>query len=174
MKKIFFLIAVFCGFFAFSQTSTLVISNYSSYYLEGRLGATGNCNPFVYAVPTAGLSAYTVPPATMVSYDKYYYSNTAAVPITQWLVNASGNNPIIRNYNHPVLLPLGAVATSSDWSLFWFETFDAAHNLYEYFNMGVNPSCNGSVTTYKLGIYSEAEWFTITSGSIVYTYINIY
>lgn len=40
--------------------------------------------------------------------------------------------------------------------------------------MGVNTNCTGSSVTYELGSYSEAEWFTITSGTTVYTFINIY
>ena len=59
-------------------------------------------------------------------------------------------------------------------NLIFVSLLNSSHNFYEEFKMGVNTSCTGISVTYELGSYSEAEWFTITSGSTEYTFINIF
>lgn len=172
LKKIF-LLFVFVTFFVDAQKSTMVINNYSGYYLEGRLGATDdNCTIFVYSLPSPGQNIYTVPPYTDTSYPKYSQSNLSTAPITLWLVNTN-NNPMPRSYDHPVFYPTSGVTKYTDWDMFWFKTYDDQHNFYEDFFMGDN-SCNIGSTTYQSGTYSDSEWFTISSGGTDYTFLQIY
>lgn len=168
------LILYFISGLVWAQTSTMVINNYSNYYLEGRLGANGQCNPLIFAVPLAGQSIFTIPPVTTTSYEKYKSSNVSTVPILEWLVNTGSGSSVVRPYYHPVFDSFGPVSLYSDWSMFWFSTFDSSHIFFEEFKMGVNTNCTGNSVTYQLGSYAEAEWFTITSGSTVFTNLNIY
>lgn len=159
----------------YSQISTLTINNYSTYYLQVRLGAngpSGTCLPSV-------ISGIQVPPGTSLSpftvtYDKFANSGLSAVPIDSWFVTTSFTSPgIMRPYNHPALNPSGPIALNTDWSYFVFQTFDGGSVTYDHFQLGVG-NCNGTHYTAQSGTYSDAEWFTITSGGTVTTYVQIY
>lgn len=161
-----------------SQASTLEINNFSPYYLKVRLGASGlggsgSCFPSVISgidqVPPGSPSA-----PFKIIYSKYTNSNTSSVPIPSWLVTSTyGATQFNRPCGHPALNPAGPIATYSDWSYFIFQTFDGGIVNYDDFNLGVG-SCNGTVYTSQIGNYSEAEWFTISSGTSVTTYVQIY
>ncbi len=188
MKKLLFTVFIGIGAAIPAQISTLVINNYTNYYLLARFGANGlngNCYPGIGSNPSPGQGTYTVPPAISpgvtpfnVQYDKYYYSNLASIPIVEWYVQT---NPTIpggnRPYNHASLNPTGVIANNTDWSFIWLQSRDAPvnGNYYDDFNLG-SPSnnCNGTTSTYQLGTYSEAEWFTISIAGTNYTYVQIY
>ena len=71
----------------------------------------------------------------------------------------------------------GVLANNTDWSYIWLQCRDAPSNgnYYGDFNLGSpNNNCNGTTSTYQLGTYADAEWFTISSGGINYTYVQIY
>lgn len=172
MKKISALFILLTCASLQAQLTTLVINNYSNYYLYGRLGAnglSGNCFPGVNA-PVDG--DHIVQPNTLgISY-KYSNSNTAATPINNWWVQTGATSPgMIRSYSHPSLISSGTISNNTDWSYYWFQIKDSSLQPYGDFTMGSTTACGGSGNlTYQSGSYAEAEWFTIGG----YTYVQIY
>lgn len=186
MKKLLVILFLTFCVVSFAQLSHLIINNYSPYQVKTRFGASssaGNCIPAVSSNPPAGTSLFNIPAAFnpgltpfTTEYEKYAYSNSSAIPIMEWFVKTSSTSPgINRVYNHPVLTPLGPVAQNTDWSYFSFQTHDGNGNSFDDFYLSLSALCAGApITTYISGTYSEAETFTITSGSTIYTYAMIY
>lgn len=64
MKKLLFTVFMGMGTVISAQISTLVINNYTGYYLLARFGANGlngNCYPLIGVNPSPGQGTYTVP-----------------------------------------------------------------------------------------------------------------
>lgn len=172
MKKFFYLSLLLACASLQAQISTLVINNYSSYYLYGRFGAnglSGNCFPAINA-PVDG--DHIVQPNTLNINYKFYNSNLAATPVNNWWVQTSLTSPgTIRSFNHVSLNPSGVLSTNTDWTFYWFQTKDSALLPYDDFTMGVTNACSASSNvTNQTGTYAEAEWFTIGN----FTYVQIY
>lgn len=175
MKILILCLTLFSSIF-YSQISTLTVNNYSPYYLKVRLGANSSA---VACLPSVVSGIEQVPPALgllpfTVTYNKFANSGVAVLPINSWFVTTSLTSPgILRPYNHPALNPSGPIALNTDWSYFVFQTFDGGTVSYDNFQLGVG-NCNGTVYTAQSGTYSDAEWFTITSGGTITTYVQIY
>ncbi|KQT26177.1 hypothetical protein ASG22_05770 [Chryseobacterium sp. Leaf405] len=180
MKKLLFMIAVIAANYSYAQLSKLAVYNYSSYKLVTRFGANGpsSCYPAVLAVPAPGTGSNTFsagsPSAPFISEYTYSTSNASAMPVYTWWVRTSLANPgIDRAYNHPAVNPTSAVSTSTDWTYFIFQAQDSSNNPYGDFSMGTG-TCNGTLNTYQVGTYAEAEWFTLTSGGTAYTVVQVF
>ncbi|WP_143884990.1 hypothetical protein [Chryseobacterium binzhouense] len=173
MEKIFLMFSLFLSTIAFSQVTPLTINNYSSYKLTGRLRAADltNCVPELYVGNTLSSGNFTIPASSSTEYVKYYTANTATIPVFDYLVRMSNTTPAsVLPYNHPNVV---AISPTTDWSFYAFDLRDAANNIYDHFELGVVP-CASNYPTYEMGSVSEAEWFTITSGGTVHSYIQIY
>ncbi|WP_144282713.1 hypothetical protein [Chryseobacterium echinoideorum] len=173
MKKIFLTFSLLLSAIAFSQVSTLVINNYTTYKLTGRLRAADltNCVPELYMGNILSSGNFTIPASSSTEYSKYYTANTATVPVFDYLVRMSNTTPAsVLPYNHPNVL---AISPTTDWSFFAFDVRDASNNVLDHFEIGVAP-CAGNYPTNQLGSASETEWFTIASGGSVYSYIQVY
>lgn len=175
MKKILLLLSLSLSTIAFSQISTLVINNYSVYTVTGRLRAADitNCVPELYMGNTLGSGNFTIPAGTTTDYPKYYTSNVAPIPVNNFLVRMSNTTPAsVIPYNHPNIF---TISPTTDWSFFSFDVRDPAsiNTVYDHYDIGVAP-CAGNYPSSGVGTVSETEWFTITSGGTIFTYINIY
>lgn len=174
MKKILSSLCLTAAVCSFAQQSVLHINNYSSYLLNGRLRANDvtNCLPELYMGNTLSSGNFTIPPYGMVVYDKYYTANLATYPVTDYLVRLCTTcSAGTLAYNDPNVI---AMSPTSDWSFFVFFVRDpATQNILDQHELTMG-SCNPSVNTYSLGSVSETEWFTISSGGVVNSYINIY
>ena len=175
MKKILLLLSLSLSAAAFSQVSTLVINNYSAYTLTGRLRATDltNCVPEIYMGNTLASGNFTIPPTTTTDYPKYYTANTAPIPVNDFLVRLSYTSPAtVLAYNDPNMY---AISPTTDWSFFAFDVRDpgSINTVYDHYDIGVAP-CAATYPTNGIGTVSETEWFTITSGGTIFSYINIY
>lgn len=174
MKKMFFLLCISFSAVVFAQMSALQINNYSNYLINGRLRANDvtNCLPEIYVGNTLGTGNFTIPPATSTTYNKYYTSNTAAVPIFEYHVRMSyTGSSMTLDYNNSIMT---TISPTTDWSMFSFFVRDPiTYDIHDHFTIGVAP-CAGNYPTYQLGTQSETEWFTISSGGTMFSYINIY
>lgn len=174
MKKIFFLLATSFSVIAFGQMTALQINNYSSYLINGRLRANDvvNCLPELYVGNTLGAGVFTIPPSTSTTYDKYFTTNTATVPVLEYHVRLSYTGSAMTvDYNDPVMT---TISPTTDWSMFDFFVRDPInYDIHDHFRLGVAP-CSGNYPTFQIGTQSETEWFTISSGGTTFTYIHIY
>lgn len=163
------------------QITSLFINNYTPHYIKARIfanGLNGNCYPSVISEPSPGQSTWQMPPAFSptdpfnVTYEKYYYSDLASVPVMNWYRKTSATNPYIyTSHNSAAFLPTGVIATNTDWSFMWMQTFDGGNiSLDDFFVGSPANNCNGPATTYQVGTYSEAEWFTIGNNTFVQIY----
>lgn len=186
MKKIFVLpIMFFFSFQIYSQTSTFVLNNYSSMNLEGTLFAnanSGSCFPSVTSGNGSWWSVFVQPGTaanpSVITYDKYALAGAAATnyPLSQWWVqSAATSTPGYRGLTHPSIAQTGAIANNTNWTGFYFVTRNAS-GYHEEHPIG-NPlysSCTGCFFTYNDAGITEAEWFTLTSGGVEYTYVQVY
>ena len=167
MKKIICSLLLICGTFAFSQSTALVINNFSHYSLQGRLMAANlsTGSPVAYAAPNAPYGVYTVPEfVTDVEYKTLSTSGFSTLPIDTWYVT----DPVYGGthlFSDPVM---DTVSSMVEWGIFHFIAKDSAGNGTDEFSMG-EPAAGG--VYYDVGTYSEAEWFTIGG---VYTYLQVY
>lgn len=187
MKKQFLMMCCALGGMISAQQSTLIINNYSSYDYHGQLMATplGACYPMVSIGYPAVPDQLIVP--ALSDYELQSYSVGAANGITTFLVQTSGTNPAVpRVPNHPTLAPTGAISVNTNWR----------HTKFQMYFAGTNtPVSSGGTSvpeTYFLGnlgdgtnscftgpsnistTYGDADWFTISSGGVQYTYIQIF
>jgi hypothetical protein len=175
MKKIFPILSLFLGISAFAQQSTLVINNYTTYKLTGRLRANHvtNCVPELYMGNTMASGNFTIPPTTTATYDKYYTANVAPIPVNDFLVRMSATtSAAVLPYNHANVI---SISPTTDWRFFAFDVRDNAspNTVYDSFQIGIS-SCGATYPTYQVGSASETDWFTISSGGTAYTYINVF
>jgi len=183
MRKLFLLFLISLGHFLFSQTTSLIINNYSPYQLNTRFGASGlagNCHPTLGSNPYTGNLNLTIPAASsttnpfVVAYPTYASVITSSVPFDYWFVrtlpNANGQNRLWSNFS---LATGGAIALNTNWSYFSFLTHTGNNSTVDdlYLEIG---TCGTTPIFYDSGTNSDAEWFNISSGGITYTYVQIY
>lgn len=180
MKRIFLLL----GFIAFvnstAQQSHMIIENYSPYDYSGVLIATAlnGCFPQVsntyYPEPT--YSPIIIPAGTNA--DIGYYSSGTVVPF--WDVQTAITNPIgIRHFGHSQIAAGGAVSNNTDWqhSKFGMRYPGTTTNVpYTGVNIssGSNACYSWPSSFYDPNSPISADWFTISSGGTVYSYLQIF
>lgn len=191
MKKIILLVLlIFLSTKIHSQTSTLIINNYSNLILEGMVYANPISGSSCYPAITSGNgSAWSiiVQPGTptnpyTVTYDKYRFASLPATnfPLTQWWTQTASTSPAqYRSVGHPLFYANGPIDLSTNWTGFYFVTKNT-NGIYHaeqpigdptYFNMGCTPC----VYSYNaISGDTEAEWFTLSSGGTNYTYVQVY
>lgn len=172
------------GIYANAQQSTLMVYNYSPYFLEARIeanGLNGSCYP---RISSNDYSSYniTFPPASggspfIAKYPKYNQGSASNPAINQWLVQSAAiNPPLWRPTSHPQLSNTSIVTTSTDWTDCLMVTRDANFVYGAELELG-DPSydtCNSVSETYQDRNYVIGEWFTITSGSEKFTIVQVF
>lgn len=188
MKKILTLLGLAVFSFGFSQGGTLIVNNYTPYDYYGALIANnfaGGCYPIV--TPTTPGSMVTVPAnsnmgtGTELRYDNYRDQFTSSLyPVTEWQVMLSATNGQPRLWSHPAIMPGSVVANNTKWGSTKFEmriagtTTNAPDNFHANLSVIGNP-CNTAPDFFSTPSGSNsAEMFSLTSGGIVYTYIQLY
>lgn len=185
MKKIILAITIgFSGLLS-SQESKLTVSNYSAYDFHGILLSTplGTCYPMVSISGPAVPSELVVPAGTVYGLSSY----PSATGITSFLVQTSATSPAIpRIPGHPLLAPPSGIATMTDWRHTKFQMYFAGTNVpvssggtsipETYFNgnLGDGTYSCWSGDSYTSTTYGDADFYKISSGGIIYSYINIY
>ncbi|WP_312343652.1 hypothetical protein [Chryseobacterium binzhouense] len=187
MKKHFLIICCALGTQIFAQQSKLTINNYSPYDFRGQLMATplGTCYPMVSIGYPAVPDQLLVPAS-----DSFYlstYNDGVAAGISSFFVTTSPTNPgMPRIPNHPTLSPMGPISLNTDWRHTKFQMWFAGTNTpvssggtnvpetYFLGNLGDGTNSCFSGPTNVSSVYGYAEWYTISSGSIKYTFIDIF
>lgn len=167
-----------------AQQSTLLVYNYSSYFLEARIeanGLNGSCYPRVSSNdysnynltfdPASGGSPY------IAEFRKFNQGLSSTPPVSQWLVQTSATNPPSwRIPGHPSLNNTSIITTATDWTDCLMVGRDANFNYGAELELGdpAYDSCNGPSQTYQFRSTLEGEWFTITSGSEKFTIVQVF
>ncbi|MFP3597630.1 hypothetical protein [Chryseobacterium sp. SIMBA_029] len=183
MKKLLTLIGIAAVSLAYSQ-GIFIINNYSGYDFHGSLSANnfaGGCYPYVHALNPATIiaPAYSnMGNSNAIIYKNYRDQYTDSLfPITQWSVTTSPTNTQPRAWNHAAVMPGGTVANNTTWSATKFQMYFAGTNTPEtFFNGNVGNNANPCVLIDNLITtpYGTAEWFTITTGTTVTTFLEIH
>jgi len=176
MKRIILALTIGCSGLVFSQQSKLTVNNYSAYDFHGVLIATplSSCYPMVSISGPAVPDVLVVPAGTDYGLSSY----ASATGITSFFVQTNATNPgTPRPPSHPTLNPSGGIATFTDWRHTKFQMYFAGTNTAEtYFNGNLGDGTNSCYTgsSYVSTPYGDAEFFKISSGTFVYSYINIF
>ena len=172
------------GISANAQQSILMIYNYSPYFLEARIeanGLNGSCYPRISSNDYSSFNI-TFPPASggspfVAKYPRYKQGPSSNPLINQWLVQSSATNPSIwRVAGHPVFYDTSIFTTDTDWTDCLMVTRDANFVYGAELELGdpAYNSCNGPSETYQNRYLVEGEWFTITSSSQKFTYVQVF
>jgi hypothetical protein len=180
MKKFLLLFGICSVSSAYAQGGMLIIQNFTTNYdFHGVLYANNNtgggCYPLVVSkVP----DAIIIPAGTAAKYENYkdQYA-TSGFPVSIWNVYlGAGSAASPRAWNHGSLAPGGVISNNTKWSMAKFQMYHAGTSVPEtYFNGDVGesaPPCNTAPNVVTTS-WGNASWFTITSGTNVYTYLNI-
>ncbi|MCS3531413.1 hypothetical protein [Chryseobacterium sp. JUb7] len=190
MKKLLSTIGLCAAAFAYAQGGTLILNNYSSYDFNGYIYAAnptptgGTCYPIVgngtpdpIVVP-ANSNTITGTQLEIRNYRDQY--TTSLYPVTTWLVSTSPTiQTIPRAWNHAAVMPGGTISNNTKWAGSKFFMTDPANGgasvpLFNA-NIAVAGSCNSSFIPDSYSCPSGyAELFTITTGTTVTTYFEIY
>lgn len=181
MKKLSIILGILAGMGVSAQSSTLVINNYSAYDAAGRFmtvgsAGSGSSQPYMYALPNAPYSVYTIPAGGYTKYDKFDNTGGAnPIPIPGWFYIDPLNSANTGNYayNHPIIT---AVTAIDEWMGFAFNLTDSTGYSYDSFEVGDPLLSGGFLQSTQNGpnTGSSADWFTITSSGSQVTYFQIY
>ncbi|MBL1219782.1 hypothetical protein JET18_02980 [Chryseobacterium sp. L7] len=176
MKKTALLLSVLAGVLSFAQSSPLIIQNYNTFDAIGRLrtGMPGGApGPYMYAAPNAPYGTYTVPAGAMTQYNTFSTSNAAALPITLWYVTDPTNPANSGTYppGHPFISSV--MNPSNVWGGFHFWLTDPSLGVTDMYELG-DPTVYSGFSTSGTGVFSSADWFTITTPSGPTTYLQIF
>lgn len=185
MKKIFTILSLALFSAAYSQSSMMIVNNYSTTYdFQGNISAhnfSGGCYPYVTSSTPA---AITVPANSHtgngqeLAYKNFRDQFTGSLyPTTNWTVQLSPTTSQIRAWNHLSIAPGGVIASNVKWASSQFQMYFAGTSTPEpSFSglIGESPDpCTGA-TGYISTPYGDAEWFNITTGNVDYSYLQIY
>ncbi|MFP3597632.1 hypothetical protein [Chryseobacterium sp. SIMBA_029] len=189
MKKFLTILGVAAFAFGYSQGGALVINNYTPHDFSGYIMANnfaGGCYPFV----TSGDPGMVTVPANAnmgngneLKYGNYKDQYTSSLyPMTQWYVQTSSTSSMPRAWNHPAVMPGGTVSNNTKWASTKFKmNYAGTTNGVPGFSSGLtlagNASCYTAPDYFDMtsgGITNSAEIFTLSSGGINYTYIQLY
>ncbi|SHG98470.1 hypothetical protein [Chryseobacterium vrystaatense] len=181
MKKLSIILGLMAGIGISAQSSTLVINNHSAYDAAGRFMTTGSASPgstqpYMYALPNAPYSTYTIPAGGHTKYDKF--DNTGGsnpIPIPGWyyIDPLNSANTASYPYNHPIITAVTAV---DEWMGFAFVLTDSTGYSYDSFEVGDPALSGGFLHASQSGpnTGSSADWFTISTPAGTITYFQIF
>ncbi|KXH85517.1 hypothetical protein [Chryseobacterium kwangjuense] len=181
MKKFLLLLGICSVSTAYAQGGTLIIQNFTTNYdFHGSLYANNNvgggCYPMVISkVP----DEIIVPAGATAKYENYRDQfSTSGYPVSTWNVYlAAGSAASPRPWSHPSLVPGGVISNNTKWSMSKYQMYHAGTSVPEtYFNGDIGETalpCNTAPDFVDSPPYGSAKWFTITSGTDVYTYLVI-
>jgi hypothetical protein len=199
MKKIFTLsTGLFLFANIFGQQSTLIVNNYSTYDFHTALLAATDNTP-CYPAVSIGFDGNATNPSQVIVpanssdlngnqlvYESYKDSGmptfNGLYPIGSYLVSTTGTNQQIRVPSHFSLNPAGGISLGTNWRYAKFFMTYAGTNTsvsggspLTYFNgtVGDGTPCSAG-SSYVSTTFGDAEMFSITSGGVAYTYIQIY
>lgn len=169
-----------------AQQSIFVINNYTTYDMHSAFGATSpsSCYPYVNVLnpdPIIVPANANQSNGTQLQYNSFFSSGGIGnlYPIFEYTVKTSVANPVvIRPYNHISLSPTGVIASNVDWAWCKFQMYFAGTNTPEsYFNGNIGNNtfaCFASLPSYISTPHGDADFFTISSGSTKFTFLQFY
>jgi hypothetical protein len=187
MKKILITLGLAAFSLGYSQGGTLILNNYSQYDFVGYIIANnlaGGCYPWI---TSANPEMVRVPTDSHMGngqelrYDNFrdQYTNSL-YPMASWSIGLSSTTNIIRPWDHPSLLQGGIYSNNTRWATTKFVMYYPGTTTLapDNFNGAVTIAANSCYTapnqfTTSTGSNS-AEIFTISSGGINYTYIQLF
>lgn len=179
MKKFLLLFGICSVSSVYAQGGMLIIQNFTTNYdFHGILYANnyaGGCYPYVTSQDPYPV---VVPAGITAKYENYrdQYSSSAA-PVSIWQVALGAGSGSPRPWNHGSMIPGGVISNNTKWSMTKFQMYFAGTSTPQTFfsgNIGdvANP-CIINTDYIDDSPNGTAKWFTITSGTDVYTYLII-
>ncbi|PIF46970.1 hypothetical protein CLU96_4016 [Chryseobacterium sp. 52] len=113
MKNISLFLLLLIGTFAYAQSGSITIYNFSAHSVSYRLVGTNDnsypidCQPIVEGTPATSLA-----PSAMVAYSQYNTSHLVNPPINQWAVISDAIGIPSQTYNVSGGLTIGTAITS--------------------------------------------------------------
>jgi hypothetical protein len=180
MKKLLLLLGICSVSSAYAQGGMLIIQNFTTNYdFHGNIYANNNTGGGCYPIVTSkDPDPIVVPAGATAKYENYrdQYSSSG-FPVSTWNVYlGAGSAASPRPWNHGSLIPGGVISNNTKWSMSKFQMYHAGTSVPEtYFNGDIGGTalpCNTAPDTVTT-TWGNAKWFTITSGTDVYTYLII-
>jgi len=183
MKKIITLLSFAASVAAYAQ-GALVINNYTTYDFRGDLIAHNLISP---CYPRVANNTPIIVPADshvgnglQLQYENYRVQFINSLyPMAEWSVSTSANTTNVRSWDNNSLLPGGVISSNTKWGTAKFGmVYAGTTNNVPGFSVNISIAGNPCYTypdyfTTSSGLNS-AEMFTITSGSNVTAYLQIY
>lgn len=180
MKKLLLLLGLCSVSSAYAQGGMLIIQNFTTDYdFHGSIYANNNspagCYPMLVSQKPDEI---VIPAGATAKYENYRDQfATSGYPVDFWSVYLGpGSSLPPRPWNHPSLMPGGAISNNTKWSMSKFQMYHAGTSVPQtYFNGDIGETalpCNTAPDTVNTA-WGSAKWFTVTSGTDVYTYLII-
>ncbi|MFP3597637.1 hypothetical protein [Chryseobacterium sp. SIMBA_029] len=183
MKKFLTLIGIAAASIAYSQ-GVLVLNNYSGYDFHGNLLASNltNCLPMVMnrdpdpiKVPA---NANMGNGNALVIKDYQIQYTSSLYPISSWNVTLTQGNTTATSWDDASLVLGGSISNNTKWITSKFAMyFPGTNNQVPGFNYSIGdatPNTCYTSTDYILDPNGEVEWFTISTGGTMVTYLQIF
>lgn len=183
MKKLLTIIGIAVTSMAYSQ-GVLVINNYSGYDFHGNLlaGNLTSCLPMVInrdpdPVKLPAYANMSNGNALIIKDFQIQYTSSL-YPIANWNVSLTQGNVTVTPWDDPSLVPGGSISNNTKWITSKFAMFfNGTNNQVPGFNYSIGDATPNTCYTssdYIIDPYGEVEWFTISSGGTMVTYLQIF
>lgn len=187
MKKLLTVLGLAAFSLGYSQGGTLILNNYSQYDFVGFIIANnlaGGCYPYI---TSANPDMVRVPANSHMGngnelrYDNYRDQyNSSLYPMASWNVTTSSALGVFRAWNHAAIMPGGVLSNNTRWATTKFvmyypgTTTLAPDNFHGAITIAANSCYTASDNLTSSTGNNSAEIFTLMSGGINYTYIQLY
>ncbi|KFF24598.1 hypothetical protein [Chryseobacterium vrystaatense] len=182
MKKFLFMLGLCSVSSAYAQGGMLIIQNFTTnydfhgiIYANNNSAGAGGCYPMISSKDP---EAIVVPAGATAKYEDYRHQFASSIsPVTTWNVSLGpGSSVSQRPWNHASLIPGGVISANTKWSMCKFQMYHAGTSVPQtYFNGDIGGTalpCNTAPDNVATA-WGNAKWFTVTSGTDVYTYLII-
>lgn len=183
MKKLLIVLGIVSTSMAYSQ-GVFILNNYSPYDFYGNLLASNliSCFP---AVKNRDPDPILVPAnanmgngnALVIKDFQSQYVNSL-YPIGSWNVSLSPTNTIATSSNDPSLIMGGALSNNTRWitskfGMYYAGTYNPVPGFHDSVGNATPNTCYTS-SDYITNANGYAEWFVVSNGSIMITYLQVF
>ncbi|KFF24601.1 hypothetical protein [Chryseobacterium vrystaatense] len=167
MKKLLTILGLLSLSSVYAQGGPLVINNYTSADFHTRITAANLFTPGCYFYVTLENPELIIPSGTSVSYNSYN------IPGTTWKVSTSPTTANPRPGSHPSLMLGGAISLHTQWVMSQFQFYQSGTPLYSGSVGDISYTCDPVPNVVQTPV-GTVEWFTITTGGGISTYVQMY
>ncbi|MCT2564704.1 hypothetical protein [Chryseobacterium herbae] len=165
MKKLLTIMGLLSVSVAYAQGGPIIINNYTAADFHTRLTAANLTTPGCYFYVTLDNTELVIPSGSSVSYSGFN------IPGTIWKVSTSPSPATPRPGSHPSLTLGGVISSNTKWVMSQFQFHQSGTALSSGGVGDTSYTCN-PVPSSMFTTEGSVEWFTITSGGTVYTYVQ--